>query len=181
MSHTAPGFVDAVKSTSRAPHARSLRGISCRGRIRDLVIARRQPPHRYSLRGPNARSPLSLRRRVHAPLHCGNGEQGCDGALQLLMTTVTQRGIATVFASAEVDRFGFCGLEFNRGEPGALMTAIAERLLSALSAGAPEVALTRLNRHRIRCFLRNVCRRHQVFSQVEIKLTARHQIGNLSM
>lgn len=37
-----------------------------------------------------------------------------DRALQLLMTAVTQWRVAALFASAEVDRFGLCGLEFHR-------------------------------------------------------------------
>jgi hypothetical protein len=66
-----------------------------------------------------------------------------DLSLQFLMTAITQRCVAALLASAEVDCLGFGGLEFHRGESAALVAAIAERLLGTSSAGAPEVTFTR--------------------------------------
>jgi hypothetical protein len=56
------------------------------------------------------------------------------------MAAIAQRYIATVLASAEIDRLGFDGIPFHRGEFRALVAAVTKRLLAALSASAPEIA-----------------------------------------
>src|SRR6266404_9157726 len=84
-----------------------------------------------------------------------------------LAHSLTQRANCALLASAEVDCFRLRSLEFHGREPAALMAAITERLVGAFPAGAPEVTLTRLDCHRIRCFLSNIRLGHQWVSQVK--------------
>ena len=52
-------------------------------------------------------------------------------------------------ATAEINRFGFVGRERHRIEAAALVAAVAERLLLAQAAGAPEILLSLFDRHAV--------------------------------
>ena len=58
------------------------------------------------------------------------------------MGAVTVRGVFGLFALAEPSIARFVGGEFLRGEPGALVRPIAERLVRGLSTGAIPVVFT---------------------------------------
>jgi hypothetical protein len=61
--------------------------------------------------------------------------------LEFFVAAVAKNRIGAMLATAEVRGLGFSGLEFYRRESGALVAAIAEGLVGAPAAGAPEVAL----------------------------------------
>jgi hypothetical protein len=61
------------------------------------------------------------------------------------MTAVAQRRIATMLASAEVDRLGLDRIPFHRDEFRSFMAAVTKRLLATLSASAPEIAFAALD------------------------------------
>jgi len=73
--------------------------------------------------------------------------------LEIFVATVAEGLLGGMLAAAEIDRLRFCGLVLHRSEIGAFVTAVAERLLSALAAGAPEVTLACFHFYRIRTFL----------------------------
>jgi len=75
--------------------------------------------------------------------------------LQAAVGAVAERGRRAVLAAAEIDRLGFSGLKLNRGKVGDLVAAVAERLLGAKAAGAPEVAFAGFDLYWIRAFLSN--------------------------
>ena len=72
---------------------------------------------------------------------------------ELGVATVAEGFLGSVFAAAEIDRLRFCGLVLYRSEIGAFVTAVAEGLLGALAAGAPEVTFACFHFYRIRTFL----------------------------
>jgi hypothetical protein len=64
---------------------------------------------------------------------------------QCFVRTVTQGLGCAVFATAKIDRLGFFGVVFHRGERAAFVRAIAKWLRLALAAGAPVVIFTRFH------------------------------------
>jgi len=62
--------------------------------------------------------------------------------LKLFVGPVAERRRGAVLAAAEIDGLGLGGFEFQRREAASLVAAIAEGLIGALAAGAPEVALS---------------------------------------
>ena len=69
------------------------------------------------------------------------------------MGPVAQRRLVAVLAPAEEHATGLVSRIFNRREFCPLVAAIAERLLAALAAGAPEIVLALFNLHGERSFL----------------------------
>lgn len=72
------------------------------------------------------------------------------------MRAVAQRLVRAVLATAEIDALAVRSFPLHRLEVTTLMRTIAEGLLLALAAGAPEVALARLDLDRVRSFLCDV-------------------------
>lgn len=70
------------------------------------------------------------------------------------MRPVAARLLAGLLAAAERERLALFSLELDRAEPGALVRAIAERLLATLAARAPPIGLAGLDIDPIRAFLR---------------------------
>src|SRR5260370_39808575 len=58
-----------------------------------------------------------------------------------IMGSVAERLAARRLAAAEPDFFGLPGGKSHRGQPGVLVRAVAERLIAAAAASAPEVPL----------------------------------------
>jgi hypothetical protein len=58
-----------------------------------------------------------------------------------------------MLASAEIDGFRFDGLEFHGPEFGSLVASVAERLVGAASAGAPEIGFVCFDGDGIRAIL----------------------------
>lgn len=61
------------------------------------------------------------------------------------MCPVTERAVVAVLTAAEIDRAALFSGVRSRGEGASLMGSVAERLRSALAAGAPVVGLARFN------------------------------------
>jgi hypothetical protein len=61
--------------------------------------------------------------------------------LKFFVCAVAKWRRGAVLAAAEVDGLGLGSFEFYRREAASLVAAIAERLIGALAAGTPEVAL----------------------------------------
>jgi hypothetical protein len=72
--------------------------------------------------------------------------------------------MATMLASAEIDRLGLDGIPFHRGEFRPLVAAVTKRLLAAFSAGAPEIAFATLDGRWKWGFLSYCRARHRVDS-----------------
>ena len=71
------------------------------------------------------------------------------------MRTVAQRLVAAVFTAAEKHALAGVSCVFHWRDGRILVTAIAEGLLAALAAGAPEVEFTLFNLNGIWRFLRD--------------------------
>jgi hypothetical protein len=69
-----------------------------------------------------------------------------------------------VLAAAKIDGLRFGRIVLYRLNIGAMMTAIAKRLVRAMAAGAPVITLARLHLYGIRTLLRNLRIRHEAFS-----------------
>jgi hypothetical protein len=80
------------------------------------------------------------------------------------MTAIAQRRIATMLASAEVDRLGLDRIPFHRGEFRSLVAAITKRLLATFPAGAPVIAFAALNGYWNWGFLSYRRARHRIVS-----------------
>ena len=103
-----------------------------------------------------------------------------------VMRTVTERHVLCFFAAAEVHFSCILCLKSHGRELSPLMRSIAERLVGALAAGAPEVGFTCLAFDCVRRVLRADCVRHDFsrydnvydvgFSSVRIKMTSRFSI-----
>jgi hypothetical protein len=101
------------------------------------------------------------------------------------VAAVAKRRIGAVLATAEVNGFGFCGLELNRLELAPRVATIAKRLAGASTTGAPVITLASFDGHGKRAFLCNLGFRHGEFSSncsteiiadfVELR---RHSAGN---
>jgi hypothetical protein len=87
-----------------------------------------------------------------------------DAELEFFVAAIAENRIGAVFATAEMDSFGFGGFEFYGRESGALVAAVAEGLACAQAAGAPEVALAGFYFDSIRTLLGNGWFRHGEFS-----------------
>lgn len=72
---------------------------------------------------------------------------------EILVATVAEGLLGGMLAAAEIDRLRFCGLVLHGSEIGAFVTAVAEGLVGALAAGAPEVAFACFHFYRIRTLL----------------------------
>src|ERR1035437_921381 len=68
-----------------------------------------------------------------------------DAELEFFVAAGAEDRIGAVLATAEVGGFGLIGLELDGRESGALVTAVAEGLASAQSAGTPVIALAGLD------------------------------------
>ena len=71
------------------------------------------------------------------------------------MSPVAERAIGRVLAPAKINGLRLAGLKLHWCEFAALVAAIAEGLIGALAAGAPEIAFARLDFNGIRTFLRD--------------------------
>ena len=78
-------------------------------------------------------------------LHSGNSKL----KLQLVVAVVAEGRILAVLAAAEIHGLGLRGFKLHRREVGAFVAAIAEGLIGALPAGAPEIAFAGFDFHRI--------------------------------
>ena len=76
------------------------------------------------------------------------------------MAAVAHNRIGGVLATAEVDGFGFGGIEFYRREIASFVAAVAEGLAGALATGTPVVALARFDFDGIGTFLSDGRFRH---------------------
>ena len=71
------------------------------------------------------------------------------------MSAVTKDGRSGVFTSAKINRFGLRGFELDGRKVCDLMAAIAEGLIGAEAAGAPEVGFAGFKVNGIRALLGN--------------------------
>lgn len=72
------------------------------------------------------------------------------------MAAIAEARRLRVFASAEIHRRRFRSIELHRSKPGSSVAAIAERLVCAASARAPEIGLGRFYLNWIRPLLSNL-------------------------
>jgi hypothetical protein len=75
--------------------------------------------------------------------------------LEFGVASVAENRMGCMLAAAEIDGFGFGGLEFYGREFASLVAAVAERLGIALAAGTPVVAFTGFDFDGKRAFLGN--------------------------
>src|SRR5262252_5857034 len=92
----------------------------------------------------------------------------CAYVSQAGVRTVAERLAAGRLAAAEPDFLGRLGGERDRGQPGALVRAVAERLVGAAPAGAPEIALAGLDGDAVGLFLRGYRFGHDFFPAVAL-------------
>jgi len=77
--------------------------------------------------------------------------------LEFGVAAVAEDGMSRVLATAEVEGFGFRGIEFYRRETASLVAAVAEGLAGTSSAGAPVIAFAGFDRDSVWTLLRNDC------------------------
>jgi hypothetical protein len=75
--------------------------------------------------------------------------------LELFVTPIAENWVGAVLATAEVNGLGFLGLKLYGLKIASRVAAVAEGLGSALTAGAPVVALAGFNFDGIRALLGN--------------------------
>jgi hypothetical protein len=80
------------------------------------------------------------------------------------MAAIAQGRVATMLASAEVDRLGLDRIPFHRNEFRSFVAAVTKRLLATFSAGAPEIAFAALDGYWKWGFLSYCRTRHRVVS-----------------
>ena len=80
--------------------------------------------------------------------------------LEFVMAAVAEDGIGGVLAAAEVEGFGFGGLEFGGGKGAVFVAAVAEGLGIAAAASAPVVAFAGFDFDGVRGFLGDGWRGH---------------------
>ncbi|MFT7220244.1 MAG: hypothetical protein ACI8Z1_001861 [Candidatus Azotimanducaceae bacterium] len=69
------------------------------------------------------------------------------------MATITKRLSSADLATAEIHRFGLSCFKFHGQKYGILMGTVTKRLVTAFTAGAPEIGLTCLYVYRVGGFL----------------------------